>query len=207
MVFTAHINATGATVSRYRGANAGESGVPGTIDSDVDDKGNTTIYVNVVDAPQDGSLIADVNEPKQQPLQMGISADGEVITITPNREPTIAELSLMRLLARNFVAGHDDTPGSSWTLAYGPDKVGQLHVTVQKTDDAHVVLGIKGRAFATNPVTRRQQLDGTVTYDPAHTIPVSADVTESVQIQNGSTTTTTQYSAQFSLQADSMGGS
>lgn len=207
MVFSAHIDSTGGMSTAYRGANAGETGVPSSIGAEGRDDNDTTITVDVLAALGDGSLVVNVSEPKQQTLKVGITNEGALMSLTPDRQPTIGEHALLRMLARNFVAGHDDAAGDSWTLQYGPDNSGQLHVSVSKNDGAHVQLALKGTAFETSPETRRQQLSGTVTYDPAHTIPVSANVAESVKIENGNGTESMQYQAQFTLESDSMGGS
>lgn len=207
MVFSAHVDSNGGMSTAYRGANAGETGVPRLLGAEGHDDKNTTITVDVLAALDDGSLVVNVSEPKQEPLKVGITSQGALMSLTPSRLPTVGEHALLRMLARNFVAGHDDAAGNSWDLQYGPDNAGQLHVSVSKNDGAHVVLELKGTEFETQPETRRQQLSGTVTYDAAHTIPVSADLSESVQVQNGDGTESMQYQAQFTLQSDSMGGS
>lgn len=207
MVFSAHIDATGGMSTAYRGANAGETGVPRSVGAEGRDDNDTTITVDVLAALDDGSLVVNVSEPKHDPLKVGITSEGGLIAVTPDAQPTVGEHALLRLLARNLVAGHSDAVGDSWTLQYGPDNSGQLHVSVSKNDGSHVVLALKGTAFETNPETRRQQLSGTVTYDAAHTIPVSANVVESVSVENGNGTENMQYNAQFTLKSDSMGGS
>ena len=207
MVFSAHVDSNGGMSTAYRGANAGETGVPQLLGAQGHDDKNTAITVDVLAALGDGSLVVNVSEPKQEPLKVGITSQGALMSLTPSRLPTVGEHALLRMLARNFVAGHDDAPGDAWDLQYGPDNAGHLHVSVSQNDGAHVVLALTGTEFETQPETRRQQLSGTVTYDAAHTIPVSADVSESVQVQNGNGTESMQYQAQFKLESDSMGGS
>lgn len=207
LVFSAHIDANGNSSTTYRGVNAGESGVPNSVDNSGREQRDTTITVDVTAALNDGSLVAIVSEPKLAPLRVGVTAQGTIIPIDTFREPAIGESALLHLLARDFVVGHDDDPGNAWTLPYGTNHSGELHVTVTKSEGSHVVLALNGAAFETSPQTRRQQLKGSVTYDAAHTVPVNASINESISVETGAGTQTLNYSAGFALKSDTLGGS
>lgn len=207
LVFSAHVNASGNSSTTYRGVNAGESGVPTEVGNSGRDEHDTTITIDVVAALQDGGLVVTVSEPKVAPLRVGITSEGTTIPIDTFRTPNIGESALLRLLARNFVVGHDDDTGSAWTLPYGPDHVGDLRVSVVKSDGPHVLLSLHGSAFETSPQTRRQQLVGSVTYDPAHTVPVAANINESISVESGAGTQSLDYSVSYALKSDSLGGS
>lgn len=207
MVFSAHINATGGSSSTYRGVNAGEEGVPTTVEGSGRDDRATTITVDVLAALGDGSLIVQVNEPKRAPLRAAITSNGSVMSLDGERRLSIGEFALLRLLARGFVVGHGGNVGTSWAMPYGPDASGQMEVKVAKADGNHLFLQLHGTAFETRPETRRQYLNGSVTYDQAHTIPVHAAINESISTETGAGTQSLDYSAQFSLESDSLGGS
>lgn len=205
MVFSAHINATGNSSSTYRGVNAGEEGVPTSVDDSGPDERNTTITVNVLAALGDGSLVVSVQEPKSAPLHMAITSNGKVMSLDGYRRPTVGEYALLPLLARGLVVGHGGDVGTSWTLPYGQHDSGKSHVRVADAKGAHLQLQLHGTAFETN--RGRQYLNGGITYDAAYTVPVQASINESFSTETGAGTQSLDYSAQFALQSDSLGGS
>ena len=213
MVFTAHIEGDGHASAPMRGANAGEADPGGSTYGSVGQNGRVsetmTIDVDVMGALDDGSLVVRVTESGKDaaaPAQLGITKDGDLISIDGDGV-SVEAAPLLRLLARNFVVGHDVDPGSSWTLPFGPERSGTMHVSVSASDGAHLALDLRGESFLTNPAIRRQRMTGQVTYDSAHTVPLNASVDESISVEDGTEIDSGNYQMRYTLESDSLGGS
>jgi hypothetical protein len=107
------------------------------------------------------------------------------------------------LLARNFVYGHDVSDGATWTLPLGSDKSG-LSVRVTGDDNGHVSLSLKGKA-ETKDGDVRQQVDGNVLYDLAHTAPTKATLTTATESTLASGSSSENMTVEYALESDSLG--
>jgi hypothetical protein len=214
IVFSAHVRGNAEARESLHGANAGESDPNGQgmsgynsgngVDADV------RIRVKVLAVQNDGSLFAEISEDgpnRTSPaIQLAVTKDGQIILGDPDAPLLPEETTLLTLLARDFVSGHDAAAGSSWTLPFDVTDNG-LHVSVTGDPNGHVALSLRGEEVQNGDTTVRRRLDGTVLYDAAHSIPVQADLTTATQTQSLDRNSRENLSLQYKLQSDSLGGS
>lgn len=112
--------------------------------------------------------------------------------------------TVLPYVASGFVASHDMTLGTTWTLTGDSDKVHYEHkYTVTKIDGADVTITVNGTMTGSGMGMFPSTETDTIVYRPARLVPISGDFTIRTRSSNGAEDKTVTHNLHFQRVSDS----
>lgn len=131
-----------------------------------------------------------------------LAADG-TLSLVSGMYGAVME-TVLPYLASGFVASHDMTVGTTWTLTGDADKVHFEHrYTVTKIDGADVTITVNGTMTGAGMGMFPSTETDTIVYRPARLVPISGDFTIRTRSSNGAEDQTVTHNLHFQRISDS----
>jgi hypothetical protein len=138
-----------------------------------------TLQIDVVAATQDGGLVVDATfdgrEVKQAPVRVAVYADGR-LAYDPERRLSPGAQRLLPLLARGLLAGHDVSPGSTWTTPALQPAKGASTFRITHWEGGRVTFTIATDVQVSGPNGYDENDDGTATYATDRLCPLAYEL-------------------------------
>jgi hypothetical protein len=168
-----------------------------------------SITVDVLEATEDAGLVVEIaeNAPKRErpKVKVAIAADGTLFYDPANSDKlSEEELAVVRWLGRNFYGDHPKDVGTAWTV----DQSTNGHTDVERyrvlaREDPRVTLDYALEERTTSAGGYAGTRAGSLVYDTAMVIPVTAAFETVARRQLGGSYDTRRTSVRLTLTADS----
>lgn len=116
---------------------------------------------------------------------------------------SVAMTAVLPYVASGFVAAHDMTVGTNWTLTSDADKTHYMHhFAITKINGADVTISVDATMTSSGMGMFPTTETDTIIYRPARLVPISGDMTTRVRSSNGTADQTVTHNFHFERISD-----